>query len=971
MTNSPTILVVEDNPTTRQMLRSTLAAEGYRVVEAGDARAALAAAGEKLPDLVLQDVILPDMDGLELLRRFRALPGGTELPILALSGFLSRLEEQRTGERGFTALLVKPIVASRLVEAIHVYLPQSEVGEESARERRRLLVVDDDPVQLKLARIYLSQFAFDVTAAGGAADALLAARQQRPDVILSDVFMPDVDGFQLCLEIRRDPNLSQVPVVLLSGQYGSRADQDLARRVGANALVLRTPDFGNARSAIEAALEAPAPTLAEEPTDQLELRHARLVINQLEKQIQGMSGLAQRCGLQTAQLSLLSGVADALTRETDIDTALQEVLAATLDAAGISKGALILRNAAGALAVRHDLGFSEDERGQLQDFFGHGALLEKIVARGGSTPVPSDVIAEDVSRAILAGARVATAQIVPLISDGRGMGAIFIGATHTDVTTDDSVAFARAMGNQVVQSLELARVMGRLAASEQRYRTLLDSASDYISVLTQDGTVREMNHRWVELTGLPRDQLMGRHISQFAPAIKGEDKERVYHAMGAVKDHSTRDVEIVGSKGTRIVMEVSRTHVVVAGEPLVFTIGRDVTPQRSLEEQLRQSQKLEAVGQLAGGVAHDFNNVLTAILGFTELMLEGTPAGDSRHQDLLEIKKAARRAAGLTQQLLAFSRKQILQPKVLDINAAVAATELMLKRLILEHISLTVSLMPDVGMIKIDPTQLEQILVNLVVNAGDAMPRGGKLTIETGNVTLDEHYRQRHLPLTPGDYVMLAVSDTGTGMDEATSQRIFEPFFTTKGLGKGTGLGLSTVYGIVKQSGGYIWVYSEPGRGSTFKIYLPQVRVGVPASIDQSPEPTELPGGAETILLVEDDDGVRLLVRITLERLGYRVLEAGNPKEAMQLAGELSVPIHLLLSDVIMPESEGLPLFERLSAVQPGIRVLYMSGYTDDAIVRHGVLAEGTPFLQKPFTSLALARKIRTVLQSQSAARSL
>jgi CheY-like chemotaxis protein len=275
--------------------------------------------------------------------------------------------------------------------------------------------------------------------------------------------------------------------------------------------------------------------------------------------------------------------------------------------------------------------------------------------------------------------------------------------------------------------------------------------------------------------------------------------------------------------------------------------------------------------------------------------------------------------------------------------------------------------MPEIGLIRMDPTQLEQILVNLVVNASDAMPRGGKLTIETGNVRLDEHYQQGHLPLAPGDYVMLAVSDTGVGMDETTRRRIFEPFFTTKGIGKGTGLGLATVYGIVKQSGGDIWTYSEPGRGTTFKIYLPRAQADIQAGTERRANARKLPGGSETILLVEDDDAVRMLARLTLERGGYRVLQAGNPKEAMRLVHGSAEPIHLLLSDVIMPESEGPPLFDRLAPLHPGLRILYMSGYADEAIVLHGVIVHGTPFLQKPFTPLALAQKVRDVLDAQPA----
>jgi PAS domain S-box-containing protein len=381
------------------------------------------------------------------------------------------------------------------------------------------------------------------------------------------------------------------------------------------------------------------------------------------------------------------------------------------------------------------------------------------------------------------------------------------------------------------------------------------------------------------------------------------------------------------------------------------------------EEQLRQSQKLEAIGMLAGGIAHDFNNLLTVILGYSDITLMRLNKEDPLHRNITEITKAADRAAGLTRQLLAFSRKQVMQPKVLDLNVVVSELEKMLRRLIGEDMALRTVLEPELGSIKADPGQIEQIIMNLAVNARDAMPEGGKLTIETSNVYLDEDYAKAHVAVIPGPYVMLAVSDSGTGMDQQTQARMFEPFFTTKEKGKGTGLGLSTVYGIVKQSGGNVWVYSEVGRGTTFKIYLPRVDEGVQES-ERSQEIIDDRQGSETILLAEDEEAVRTLARHVLEMHGYQVLEAANGGAALLICERHKESIQLLITDVIMPEMSGRELAERLAQLRPDMKVLFMSGYTDNAIVHQGVLDEGANFIQKPFPTEALAQKVREVLDA-------
>jgi two-component system cell cycle sensor histidine kinase/response regulator CckA len=383
--------------------------------------------------------------------------------------------------------------------------------------------------------------------------------------------------------------------------------------------------------------------------------------------------------------------------------------------------------------------------------------------------------------------------------------------------------------------------------------------------------------------------------------------------------------------------------------------------KRMLEEQFRQAQKMEAIGQLSGGIAHDFNNLLGVIIGFNELLQERIQGDEVAHKYIAQIRKAGDSAVELIHHLLAFSREQVLEPRVLDLNCVLSELGEMLPRLINEDIMLLLVAPPDLGRVKADPGQIEQVILNLAVNARDAMPHGGKLTIETANVELDENYAREHIAVVPGRYVMLAVSDTGVGMEPVIQARIFEPFFTTKELGKGTGLGLATVYGIVKQSGGNIWVYSEPAKGTTFKIYLPRVDAkadlaAVPASRHAAT------GGSETIFLVEDAEELRSLVREVLDCAGYTVLQAADGREAVRIAEQLNSPIHLLLTDVVMPGMSGRDVAEQVVRRHPETRVLYMSGYTDSSIVHHGVLEEGVALLSKPFTRERLLRKIRHVL---------
>jgi nitrogen-specific signal transduction histidine kinase/CheY-like chemotaxis protein len=395
----------------------------------------------------------------------------------------------------------------------------------------------------------------------------------------------------------------------------------------------------------------------------------------------------------------------------------------------------------------------------------------------------------------------------------------------------------------------------------------------------------------------------------------------------------------------------------------MVAVARDITERRHLEDQLRQAQKMEAVGRLAGGLAHDFNNLLTAVTGYAEILVNRLEPGDRNRKELEQILKAGQRATSLTQQLLAFSRRQRLEPKVLDLNAIVADLEKMLRRLIGEDIDLTVALAPDLGCVEADPSQVGQVLMNLVVNARDAMPRGGKLTIATANREVAE--ADARVDLAVGSYVTLAVGDTGCGMDAETKARIFEPFFTTKSADNGTGLGLSMVYGVVKQTGGHIVAESEVGAGTTFTIYLPRVHVSNEEAQepDVSAEPLQ---GSETVLLVEDERIVRDLAATMLRNRGYRVVEATSGSHALEVARNHDGPLHLLVTDVVMPGMSGCELADRIVAARPGIRLLYMSGYASDATAHHGMVDTHSAFLRKPFTPRALATRVRAALDEPS-----
>jgi PAS domain S-box-containing protein len=525
--------------------------------------------------------------------------------------------------------------------------------------------------------------------------------------------------------------------------------------------------------------------------------------------------------------------------------------------------------------------------------------------------------------------------------------------------------FLSSVGDQIAFAIERKRAEGRIRESEARLRVLIEQLPAVLWTVDKDLRFTSALGAGLARLGLRPNQIVGLSLQDYFETSDPTFVPFAAHRRAVAGEPVTFHVEWKNGSYACHVEPLRGADGTVLG---AICMALDITDRKELEERFRQSQKMEAVGRLAGGIAHDFNNLLMVIQGYADLLAERLPGGDPLRRSAEQIQMASQRAASLTQQLLAFSRKQILAPKVLNVHTVVADMEKILRRLIGEDIQLETNTQKDLGLVKADRSQIEQVILNLAVNARDAMPGGGRITIETANVELDASFTRVPQVLAPGRYVMLAVTDSGTGMDAETQAHIFEPFFTTKEKGKGTGLGLATVYGIVKQSGGYVWVYSEPGHGATFKIYLPRIEEeGSGCAAREPSETRSLPrGSSELVLLVEDEKGVRELAREYLETSGYRVIEAQDGHTALELAAAHAGSIDVLFTDVVMPGIGGRELAERVAQIRPGIKILYMTGYTDRAIVHHGILETDAVLLQKPFTLGTLAAKLREILTAET-----
>ena len=751
----------------------------------------------------------------------------------------------------------------------------------------KVLVVNDDRDAADLMSFQLRQAGFAVLTAFDGREGFEVACSEYPDLIISDIAMPVVDGIEMCRQIRGE-ELRNIPILLVSGVHKDNRSVLEAYKAGAD-------DF----------LAAPYEAL------NLITKAARLIERkQTEAALQ-----ASESELRT----LFAAMTDVVLV---LDSEGRYLKVAPTNPAYLYKPPTELIG-----RELHDV-FPKE---QADFFFVH------------------------IWRALRENKRHNVEYLLRIDETD-----VWFNACVSRLTRDSVLWVARDI-------TEYKRAEEELRKSEERYRRLVENAHDMIYTHDLNGNFTSINAVAEQITGYTREEALRMNIADTIAAEQLDGARQNIAEAIAGQETGPHEFEIIARDGSRIAVEVNTSVILKDGVAVAIQgVARDVTERKKLEQQLRQAQKMEAVGLLAGGIAHDFNNLLTAINGYSDLVLAQLKVEDPLWRNVEQIKKAGDRAASLTRQLLAFSRKQILQPRVLNLNSIVADMGKMIGRLIGEEIELRTVLNPELGSVRADPSQIEQVLLNLAVNARDAMPDGGKLTIETANISLGEGSFAQRFIVPPGDYVRLVVSDTGAGMDAATKARIFEPFFTTKESGRGTGLGLSTVYGIVKQSEGYILVYTEPAHGTAFKIYLPRVDERVEEYIQGVAIQEHYFQGTETILVAEDDDTVRQLTRELLEIYGYNVLEASNGGSALLLCERYEEPIHLLLTDVIMPEMSGHELTTRLAQLHPEMKVLYMSGHTEDVIVNRGVLIEGTAFIQKPFAPDALARRVREVLDGPS-----
>jgi PAS domain S-box-containing protein len=942
-----TILLVEDNPTTRKLVRFTLERRGYSVLEAPDGRSAIALMAQK-PDLVLQDIILPDMDGFALVSALRAVPGALDTPILAFSGYVSKLEEARISSVGFDDVITKPIEPTQLLAIIEARLPSQASAEVQFGAGRRLLIADDEPIQLKLSRFRLVRLGFEVQTASNGEEALALARTMKPDVIVSDVTMPGLDGFGLCAALRQEPSLAHVPLLLISSSYVEPMDRDLARRSGATDLLQRTPDLRALVDALRVTLLKPSPPslLRPESLPDLERARARRALRQLERQVQLNTGLARRCSALAAELTVLAGLSETVVNRRDLNETLDEALAACFDAGGISVGALYLLDPQGRLNARTLGGGSVWQRDELRSFFGQERLLRSVVESGTVMRIPSSSVPEPVAEDLLARCGGKAALIMPLVYGPKPLGALVMVTKGEEFEQEDWQAFAQGVCNQITQVLTLAAAFAAKEAAERKasehaalLSALIENAPDFVVHVDADGSIRFINRAF---PGVSMAQIVGSSWLAYQQPEHASLLARTLASVILTGEPASYETTGLSADGTTTWYSARlgpiRREGVIAGAVLML---RDISDRKQAEAQLMLSDRMASVGTLAAGVAHEINNPLASVLANLELALRAlaeSPEPSPVNAALLHDAHAgAQRVQHIVRDLKVFSRSEEDTRGPVDVERVLESALRLASNEIRHRARLRKRYCP-IPPVEANESRLGQVFLNLIVNAIQAIPEGrfeeNEVLIETD---MDRSGR-----------VVVTVTDTGEGIPLEARQRIFTPFFTTKPIGVGTGLGLSICHRIVTSFAGSISFETETGKGTAFRVVLPASKERIsPSSVESSAPSRAVRRGH--IMEVDDDDGIGRVVTRIFEA-EHEVTWVNSGRQALEVLEGHTV-FDVILCDLMMPQMTGMDVYEQLRFKHPRLaaQTVFLTGGAFTTRAREFLDTTPNLRLEKPF----------------------
>ena len=957
--SGPTIMVVDDNEATRRMVKTALTRHGYHVLEAPDGATARALMAREHPRLVLQDLMLPDADGFTLVGELRKL-ANNDVTILAFSGFVSKLDEARVSSVGFDDIIPKPIAPSRLVPLLEAHMPPPVPRGDRFGSGRRMIIADDDPLQLKLATFRLSRLGFDIETVGDGAGALAAARRKRPDIVVSDVMMPELDGFGLAMAMRQDPQLHAIPLLLVTSSYVEPSDRELAQRAGANDLVVRTPELGELIELLRTTMthKPEAATLDSRELGELERERNRRVFRQLERQVLLNTGLARRCSELASELTVLAGISEAVLKHRDVDGALDEAISACFDAGGVSVGALYLLDADAKLRVRV-LGASW-QAGGLDTFFGNEALLRTVMASGKALHLPSPDVPADVARSLLVKCEANAVLLVPLTGAAGPLGALLMVSRGRELDEEDWRAFAQGVASQITQVLTLARAYSDAEAAERKaadhaalLEAVFDSAPDFVAQFDRDGVIRFVNR--IEPSQQPED-VIGRKWADLIPPEQYERTNAVFQTALSGKP-SELEIPVMGPAGLRWFQ--CRLGPIRKGDQITgcVVVARDVTEKKQTELQLMFADRMASVGTLAAGVAHEINNPLAAVIANLDMAMqdvgtlgERTPLPPDLVETLDDARLSADRVREIVRDLKLFSRTQeerhgaVNVEKVLDSTLRMAWNEV-------RHRAKVVKQYSGVPRVSANESRLGQVLLNLIVNAVQAIPDGNFMNNEI-----------RISTYVDDDHVVIAIRDTGSGIPPEVQRRLFTPFFTTKPVGVGTGLGLAISHRIVTAMGGTITFDSEVGKGTEFRITLPVAGPQVPAVT------TKLPLAKSAVrrgrvLVIDDEESLGQAIRRYLAQ-DHDVEAVTSARVALDLlAGGARYDV--ILCDLMMPQITGMEMHGTVQRIDPqqAERIVFVTGGAFTESARVFFETTPNPRIEKPFDLKTLRHLVNELIQ--------